>query len=63
MHGALFSQESESVQPKSFNSVVQLLRDAATLLISENLGGDYTKTLTKSERKWVSDRSVTDVDH
>ena len=58
MHGALFSEESESVKPKSFNSVVQLLRDAATISISENLAADHSKTLSNVERKWVSDRLV-----
>jgi hypothetical protein len=56
MHGALFSDGFEVDRPESFRSVVQLLRDAATLSISENLGADFIKTMTHYQRKKLTDR-------
>ena len=53
MHGALFS---ESPRPDSFVSVIETLRDAATLAIDENLGGDLFKSVQDSDRKKIMDR-------
>jgi hypothetical protein len=56
MHGVLFSDSIDRVRPESFNSVVELLRDAATLSISENLGGNLIKSMSGTERKRIVDK-------
>lgn len=53
MHGALFS---DSPRPESFMSVMETLRDAATLAIDENLGGDLFKSVQDLDRKKIMDR-------
>ena len=53
MHGALLS---ESPRPDSFVSVIETLRDAATLAIDENLGGDLFKSVQDNDRKKIMDR-------
>ena len=56
MHGALIYDSNDRVRPESFNSVVELLRDAATLSISENLGGNLIKSMSGTERKRIVDK-------
>ena len=53
MTGSLFS---ESPRPDSFVSVMETLRDAATLAIDENLGGDLFKSVQDIDRKKIMDR-------
>ncbi len=54
IHGSLFPG---SGRPESFRSVIETLRDAATLAIDENLGGDLMKAIDGNDRKRIVDRS------
>jgi hypothetical protein len=56
MHGVLFSESLDAVRPESLNSVVEMLRDAATLAIDDNIGGEMAKSLDAPQKKKMVDR-------
>ena len=57
MHGALFSRSFPAPRPESFDSVIEVLRDAATVLaLDERLGGDIMKSISEMDKKKIIDR-------